>query len=398
MRADSDKVGAFYTEIDIPTSVISVDSILTSSSARLLAGHYTDPDLGEMTASGYTRFSFGESRLNIPEEAVYDSIYLNLNVDYTYGPGVSGIQNFSVHELTEDIIDTLAYFRYNEIAYDPEPVGTGAFLLPTDQDTTIFYKLNDDFGNALFDSARDTLIIDPDEESTLYDLFKGFAFIADPANNSLLRYNQESGESDLSLYYHEPGDTVAQFYKFRFFTIANFNRIVTDRTGTPLEGIEEQPLTEFTPSDNKTYIQSGGGLIPKLDLTPILDYFDTISDLAFNKVVLEVRIIDPAFNENPPSQLTFYFTDENNRRIRSGSEFLGLRVEGSSDLVRPPFVEDNNNYEAPATLYTGEILPGINPYHQLLLFPPEFGFTLSINHFKVDPGNIRAKIYYTRLK
>ena len=398
LRADSDKVGAFYTEIEIPSSVIGIDSILTSSSARLLAGNYMNPDLGKITASGYTQFSFGETRLNIPEEAIYDSVYLYLNVDYTYGPGIRDEQFFSVHELTEDLIDTAAYFAFSEIAYADEPIGAGGFYFPVDDDTTIFYRINDNFGNSLFEASKDTLIIDPNDESTLNELFKGFAFIADPLNNSLIRYNQQSDESSLSLFYHKPGDTVSTAYRFKFFDVANFNRIIPDRTGTPLEGIEDQPFTEFMPDDNRTYLQSGGVLIPKLNLTPIITFFDTISNVAFNRVIIEIMINDPDFNENPPSQLTLYYTDENNRRIRSGAEFLGLRVEGSSDLVRTPFNEEDKTYSAPATLYTGEMIPGIIPYNQLLLYPPEFGIALTINHFKVDPGNIKAKIYYTRLK
>lgn len=398
LRADSDKVGAYYTEIIIPASVISLDSLLTSSSARLLVGNYENPDLGKLTASGYTRFSFGESVLNIPEEAIYDSVYLQLSVDYTYGPGVSELQKFSVHELTEDIIDSVAYFSFSEIGYDPEPVGTGSFLLSTIQDTLLLYRLSDDFGNALFEAASDSLIIDPDDVSTLQSLFKGFAFLSDSVNNSLLRYNQGSIDSGLSLYYHEPGDTVFQSYEFKFFTTSNFNRISIDRTGTPLEGIEDQPYSEFIPADGKIYVQSGGGLIPKLDLSRVIEYFDTIPNVAFNQVILDIGINPPDFNENPPSQLTLYYTDDANRRLRSGAEFLGIRVEGSSDLIRPGYDSDLNNYEAPATIYTGEIIKGNISYHEILLFPPEFGLTLTINHFQIDPGNIKAKIYYTRLK
>jgi hypothetical protein len=398
LRADSEKVGAYYTEIEIPSSVISLDSMLTSSSARLLAGNYTDPDLGDLTASGYTRFSFGESKLSIPEDAIYDSIYLKLKVDYTYGPGVSDLQNFSVHELTEDIIDTLAYFSFSEIGYNSEPIGTGSFLLSTRQDTLLLYKLSDDFGNSLFEAASDTTVINPDDVGTLQSLFRGFAFLSDPLNNSLLRYSQGDPESVLEMYYHQPDDTVYQSYKFRFFTTSNFNRIITDRTGTPLEGIENQPYTEFIPADNKTYLQSGAGLIPKLDLTPVIEFFDTIPNVAFNQVILDIKINMPGLNEIPPSQLTLYYTNDTNRRIRSGSEFLGIRVEGSSELIRPGYDTDNQNYEAPATLYTGEITAGNNLYHKILLYPPEFGLTLTINHFQIDPGNIKLRIYYTRLK
>jgi hypothetical protein len=398
IRADSEKVGAFYTEIELPSTVIAYDSILTSSSARLMTGNYMDPDLGQITASGYTRFTYGQTKLSIPEEAIYDSIYLYLNVDYTYGPGIRDLQEFSVHELTEDLIDTAAYFAFSEIGYEADPIAAGGFYFPVDGDTTIYYRVSDDFGNSLFEAAKDTLILDPDDESTLTELYKGFAFLADPLNNSMIRYNQLSEESSLSLYYHEPGDTASKAYRFQFLSTANFNRIIPDRTGTPLEGIEDQPLQEFTPADNKIYLQSGGGLIPKVDLTPIIDFFDTIPNAALNRVVLEVIIDNPGFNEDPPGQLTFYYTNEKNRRIRSGVEFLGIRVEGSNDLVRSPYEAENKNFRVPATLETGDIIPGIVSYNQILLFPPESGFTLTVNHFKADPANIRAKIYYTRLK
>ncbi len=398
LRTDSDKVGAFYTEIDLKTSVISLDSILTSSSARLLTGSYLNPDLGAITASGYSRFSYGNTKLNIPDSAVYDSIYLNLNVDYVYGPGVSEVQTFTVHELTEEIIDTLAYFNFSDIGYNIDAIGSGSFLLPEDEDTLLFYKLSDDYGKTLFNAAIDTTMIDPDDVSTLHELFRGFAFLSDPANNLLLRYNQESDESGLQLYYHKPGDTIQSSYEFKFFTTANFNRIISDRTGTPLEGINNQPYTEFIPSDNKTYIQSGTGLIPKLDMSPILDFFDSIPNVALNRVIFDFKINDPGFNESPPSSVTLYFTDEDNRRIRSGPEFLGVTIEGASDLARPAYDNELNNYIAFTTLYTGNILTGINQYQQILLYPPEFGLSLTVNHFQIEPGNIKAKIYYTRLK
>jgi hypothetical protein len=398
LRADSDKVGVSYTEIEIPSSVISLDSILTSSSARLLAGNYFHPDLGQITASGYTRFSFGTSILNIPDSAVYDSIYLNLNVDYTYGSGISEIQTFSVHELTEEINDTVAYFSFSEIAYEPEPIGTGSFLLPAEEDTVLQFRLSDDYGNALFNASVDTTIIDPDDVSTLHALFKGLALVADPANNSLLRYDQESDDSELLLYYHFPDDTAFRAYQFKFFTTVNFNRLIPDRTGTPLEGVEDEPYTEFIPSDAKTYLQAGTGLIPKLDMSPVLEFFDSIPNVAFNQVILEIKINDLGLNEFPPSFLTLYFTDENNRRIRSGPEFLGITIEGRTELIRPPYNDELSNYETPTTLYTGNILQRLLPYNQILLYPPEFGLGLTINHFQIDPGSIRAKIYYTKLK
>jgi hypothetical protein len=233
LRADSDEVGVFYTEIVIPSSVIGLDSILTSSSARLLAGNYSDPDLGKITTSSYTRFSFGTAALNISDSAIYDSIYLRLNVDYTYGPGVSGLQSFSIHELMEEVNDTLPYFSFSEIEYDPEPIGTGSFLLPTDDDTVLHYRLSDNYGNALFNASIDSTLIDPDDVETLQTLFKGFAFLSDPTNNSILRYNQASDESGLWLFYHYPSDTAFRAYQFKFFTTAHFNRLVTDRLGPP---------------------------------------------------------------------------------------------------------------------------------------------------------------------
>ncbi len=398
LRTDSDKVGVFYEEIELASSVIRVDSLLTSSSARLLTGNYFNEDLGHLEASGYTKFTFGRDKPDISTNAIYDSLILYILCDYTYGPGIINPQTFRVHSLTENILDTAAYFSFSDIDYSAESVSTGTFLLPLEGDTVLQFRFNDDFGLNLFTATQDTNIIDPDNLNSLQNLFKGFAFIPDNANNSLIRFNQEIDSSKLELFYHEPGDTVASSYKYRFFTTTNFNRIISDRSGTPLDGISQNSFSEFIPSDGNRYTQSGTGLVTKIDMSPLVQFFDSIPSVIFNEVLLEIKIDTLGFNEFPPSLITFYYSSENNRRIRSGSEFLGILIEGSSDLIRPGFNSEKYLYEAPITLYSNNILTGTNQYTEVLVYPPEFGLTQTINHFKIDPSNIKAKVYYTKLK
>ncbi len=398
LRDDTDEVGPYYKEIELPSYLISRDSVLTSSSARLLSGIYEHPDLGKINASCYTQFGYGSESVNIADSALLDSLILYLQSDYNFGPDVVNPQKFTLHELEEDLNDTAAYFSFSEVEYSTESLSSRSFLLKPLADTLLSFPLSEDYANRLFNALKDTTLIDPDDVESLEVLFKGFAIIPGSETGIMLRFNQESDESMLSLFYHYPDDTASRRYDFRFFNAANFNRMIADYRGTPLDGIEDQPFQDFQPADNKTYLQSGSGLIPKISFAPVREFFDTIQHAALNQVSLEIKINEMRENEYPPSSLAFYFANENNKRIRSGSLFLGINVDGSTDLLLARYNPDGHRYAVPVTSYTEDLLFDLTAYPEILIYPPEFGLTQTINYFQADPGNIRVKIYYTKLK
>lgn len=398
LKSDSQNIGVVYEDLELPAYVIYRDSLLTSSSARLFAGEYRNPEYGNIYAASYTQFGFGSSTLSIPGDAVYDSLVLSLTLDYTFGSGVNGFQNFSIHELQEDLSDTAAYYSFDQVDFDQEAIAEGTFRILEIQDSVLNFKFSDDFGNRLFQDVKDSTIIDPDDVMTLKNKYKGIALIPDENNNSIYRFNPLSNSSALYLYYHLNGDTVRYSYDFRFFDAANFNRIQPDWGGTPLQGVADQHYTEFTPSDNKLYLEAGTGLVTKVDLSPISQYFDTIQHVNFNSVTLELKINPLDGNEYSPSAIQFYYANSSNRRIRQGSDFLGIISDLTNDIARPEYNDSLRTYTATVTLFTDQFVHTEPTYSEVLIFPPEFGIGNSFNHFQIDPENIKVKIYYTKIR
>jgi len=396
LTGDPDRIGAYYQEIDLSTSLINNDSLFTLSVQRLLVGKTFNEDFGSLSAASFTQYGYSGAKLDVPEDAVYDSLVLYIKSDYVYGPGITEYQRFTVHELTEDLYDTAAYFSFSSAEYDPNPISTADFILPERVDTVLSFKIDDTYGQRLFEAAQDTNVIDPDDVGTLQALFKGFAFISDQSNNSVLGINAGNDSTFLRLYYSE--DTLQYSYPFEFFGVANFNQILTDRTGTPLDGIEDQHYQDFNPTNDKAYIQSGADLVTKLDFTPILYFFDTIEYATINQTVISINIDQPDFNELPPSYLYFYFHDENNKRLKESGQFLGILQDGSTDLQRAIYNEEDLLYEAPITIFSDRLIKGTFSDTTVLMYPPEFGITNTVNQFLVSPSKIVLKIYYSKVK
>ena len=128
LTRDPDRIGSYYQEIELSTSLINNDSLFTLTIQRLMVGKTFNPDFGELTASAYSQFGFAGSQLNIPDSATYDSLVLDIKNDYAYGTAIADFQKFTIHELTEDLYDTAAYFSFSSAEYDPLPISFGEFI------------------------------------------------------------------------------------------------------------------------------------------------------------------------------------------------------------------------------------------------------------------------------
>ncbi len=397
LKGDSEKVGAFYKEISLSTTLINNDSLLTSSIARLLTGRTYDDNFGTLSASSFTQYGYN-SILDIPADATYDSLILYVYTDYVTGSGITSPQRFSVHELTEDLYDTAAYFSFDSASFDPIPIAISDFQFTEDDDTVVTFDIADSYGMRLLEAVKDTNLVDPTDVETLQELFKGFAFVSDEANNTVMGIYVLDGQTILNLYYTSAEEDTSTYYSFGFFTgAANFNHFLTDRMGTPLQGIEDLHYEEFTPTNGNAYIQSGANLVTKIDFTPLLDFFDTIEYSTINQTTIDININEPGENVKLPSYVSFYYTNESNKRIRAETEYIGILVDGSTELQRA-FYNGENHYEATISAFTDNLVQGNNTNYEVLLYPPDFGLTNSVNQFTADPSKIILKIYYSKVK
>ena len=396
LKGDPDRIGVFFQEIELETNLINNDSLFTLSVVRLLTGETYNMDFGSLKAAGFTQFGFSDNSLAIPDSATYDSLVLDIKCDYSFGTGIMSDQRFTVHEITEDLYDTAAYFAFSTAEYDPVPLSTGDFLLPERRDTIFSFRMDDAYGLRLFEAAIDTNVIDPSDINTLHQLFKGIAIIADEGNNSVLGINVLNDSTALRLYYTYDDSTYN--YPFQFKRVANFNQFITNRAGTPLQGIEDIHYEDFFPGNDKAYIQSGGNLVTKIDFSPLMAFFDTLEYVTINQAVINITIDEPGLNELPPSSVSFYYTNETNKRILSRGDYLGIRDENSGQILKAIFSEEDLTYMAPITLFSDNLIKGNIDETTVLMYPPDFGLTNTVNQCIVSPGKVKLEIYYSRVK
>lgn len=398
LTGDPERIGAFYQELELESTLINNDSLFTLSVVRLLSGKTYNPEFGELTSTSYTQFGYSSEAPDIPENAIYDSLVMDIKSDYSFGGGNGSTQRFTVHELLEDLYDTAEYYSFSSVEFDPLPLSAGDFMLTEKHDTILSFRIDDAFGQRLFEAAKDTNAVDPDDVHTLYNLFKGFAIISDEGNNAVLGINVLNDSTALRLFYTV--DTTAYNYPFSFEDVANFNQFVTNRAGTPLQGIEGLYYQDFVPENGKAYIQSGADLVTKIDLMPLLEFFDTLDNVTINQALMNITIDEPAYNELTPSSVSFYYTDETNKRLvlPGGGGYLGIRQEGTTDLLRAPFNTEDLSYVAPITLFLDNLINGGHNYDVLLMYPPDFGIANTVNQCLVSQGKIELQIYYSRVK
>src|SRR6478609_1092124 len=106
MNANTIYVDTFSVEM----STVLIDSLVTSTASRMLAGSYIDADLGKVTASSYFQLSLngidvdGDGHEDIiaagTVDPVYDSLVLVLPYSYSYGDNTQN-QTFHINRVNQ---------------------------------------------------------------------------------------------------------------------------------------------------------------------------------------------------------------------------------------------------------------------------------------------------------
>jgi hypothetical protein len=371
--ADS-RFKVYYKELNIPTSVVLTDSLLTSvngqltnATRRLLVGKYTDPEFGVVEAEAYTQFSANDPTLIIPADAILESAVLNLTFDYYYyGSNNSSFQNFYVHELTDSILSEQPYYSTSSMAYDPTPIGVGSYIIdPPVFDTFLAQNLDKDATNDRVDTLSITL--DDNYAKKLFELassgttdytlfkkfrriFKGFAIRSD-GSEKLVGFDpyyddKTNYRSRLLIYYkypdvNNPGTYLKRMIKYSLFSVTagigvqGYSRIKSSHSGTLVQDLDVHK--DYYPSNGLRFVEAGNPIFTKLDFSDFIKFSDTLSNMIINSAEL---VIDPIEAQQfpLPFNLGLKVLTDKNRFIKTSSGipayYTGLIVGGSDgDLI-----------------------------------------------------------------
>ncbi len=394
----------------------------------MLIGSYTDPELGIVRAESYAQIASSNISTVIQDGSIFDSLVLQLSYDmYTYGSAGETVQEFSVHEITQELNNDSSYFSTSNVAYDPTPLGIQSSAInaelfnkeleDTDADTVITtrIKLDQTYGEKLFG------FVDPEDENyTNFKLFKsefkGLAIIPQ-SSDKIVGVSPNNVNTVLTLYYHF-GDTPLTLTFNLSFGI-NFSKITPDRSSTDLAGLN-QYHTDFSPANNR-YIQSGTSLVTKLDFSGFYEYIDTLSNIIINSAELSIDDVNPEGDLKNPSSLVLGMLTDNNRfkvlkteqdsidYVNSGGTLiigalanpnLPFSLFAGSDqgsLLSLAYSTTNNSYGVgyPTLLFQNLFNQKDKPYPYWALMPVSQPFSKSVNRTVFSKDNIKLKIFYT---
>lgn len=343
IRRPNPKFRVNYAEIDVPSSVIRFEKLTTYNRGtdsdgiqRFLVGQYRDNVFGKIQTEIYSQISppININTVTVGATAVLDSLVLHLKTDfYYYGDKSTSDQTIEVHELLDSIKQT-PYYSTSKIPYDPTVLGLGSLTIDAaefiqnaaDNSDNISTNnkvkrysivLTGNFATSLFESMRS----EPDLIKSFPKFtqkYKGLAIVPKDCDKILgvdtrITASTLAESTKLTMYFTEDGAQKQLDFTLFPFTqnpVLGFSSIDSDRSGSPV-GLLEEPFTDYYPTDNKRYVQSGTGILTKLDLTPYFDYMDTVENAVLNSAefVFENETSDFA----PPPKFQFRVLNEENK-------------------------------------------------------------------------------------
>ena len=263
------EVGNDFIESDIKVRVIDtfsinagtfkLDSIITSSTNRILLGYVKDEKLGTLSAKSYLQLI--SSTFSIDADAVYDSIGMILNYDNYYFGDTTKIQTYKLHRITQTVApdEGVSFYNTASLKYDTDILGELSFTPKPNKPTdSLFIKMDDVLGEEIFDKIIDNDINNSDD---FLQYFKGLAIISDETQDSnIIGFNAQettstAGNSSMRLYYTIEDDDSEDNSYYIDFVIASaakqFNQISTDLSTAILDDfIDGEEIQSSTNTNN----------------------------------------------------------------------------------------------------------------------------------------------------
>lgn len=303
---ENDLLGTYTDTTAIVAYSVLHDSLITTNLSNQVLGEIHDPVFGTTTGSVYSQFLLtGEGLyLLLPDyHPVFDSVVLTLQIANFYGDTTAPL-SFGVYELDEDLEETIYYshsttaHKANNLCNDFQkyyirpntPLNIdGEVLSPH-----IRIKLNNDFGQFLFDRGRNWLT----DEDVLNE-FKGLYIEAfsDNVNGCMLYCNMTSALTGITLYYHTDID---EHLSYTFATSEediHYNHFDHNSYQDAIDDLQRQIFGLDVSNADVLYLQAAGGVKAKIRFPNICRKFaDLDKKVVINRADLVITNYCPTEN------------------------------------------------------------------------------------------------------
>ncbi len=392
----------------VEVSTINFDSLVTSGQSRILLGNYDDPIFGKVSSDSYFQLSSSSYNLQTTSSDteganyVFDSIRMVLIPDKYYYGDTTKVQSVSIHRLLQkvksDSDEDTNFYNNSTLNYDAVSLGSAAFTpKPLHQDT-VFVKMDNTFGEALFQKLKKREITTQDE---FIEYFKGLVIRSTATNTSCVMGFKVT--SMLQLYYSKQV-TDSETSILKEFTIDDvskqFNRISLDRTGTVLKdlpGTTGRLSSNLT--ENKSFIQSGTGLACRIDFPNIKELKYITEKGAIVDAQLIIRPVNNTYSKNFPlaDSLNVYVADQLNRISTTLNSASGSPIYAVLNKTEDEF-DENIGYSIPlGTFMQNEMVKTSDSKLALILTIPNISNAVNrlvLGNQKNTGNKIQLKIYY----
>jgi len=415
---NSNQLGVYYQEIPLTASMVMMDSVNTTNAGYLVFGKKNSDFFGKIEGLAFSRL-YMNSSLPLPlEGATLDSVRFNLRVVSVLGDNLNTPKTINLHFLNEPIRD-ISYFNKDKLDFEAVPFATGKFNFSSKQDTGVSVKLNSTLANSLFQEMKN--------KDTFKDIFsfrefiKGITFTGEEGEQTTFSI-RPGNTTGLVVFYKNPGDTIQKVYPISTVQSRYFNYAVSDRSGTPIQAITEaQKPYDVGP---KVGVLSNVGLTVKLNTLPLEQFLDTLKNVVFNEVRLEIGPLEQVIDTNfPPNFLQLYFFNDKNRLVlNSLGEQISVQADGQPQQAKDADGNLTPSTAAPALLalntdkkvfsqsitsYTNAVYRNGLQRTDYLLYPRlrnpinngvEDAFNTSFREVIFNQNTIKLKIYYSKIK
>jgi hypothetical protein len=314
--------------VDTVTAILSsyvLDSFPTSGNNVILVGNYKDAYLGNTTISSFFQPGFptlpSDISTLLPKNAVFDSLMLYMRPSgYFYGDTTKPLK-LAVYRLTDQPdytnLGTNRLYNTSNIGVFPTPLATFSQKIRPAFKDSVKIKLPNALGKEFFtkiqSNANEFL-----NATNFMDYFRGLSVKPDGNDTgAVYGFNVADSSVRVRLHFHLTLpyriDNTIDFILTR--TSYQFNRVITDRSNTPLAPVPGQ--NEYFASNKYPYAftQSGTGVLLKVkfpSLRDVLKINEVVKLMGANLILRQVKGTYDIASYRLPTQLFMAQTDASN--------------------------------------------------------------------------------------
>jgi hypothetical protein len=412
----NNQIGVFYKEFSLDAQVVLLDSFNTVNSSVLVVGNEEDEFFGKTEGIGYTRMYFEGSEVKPNSLAILDSMYFNMQIASVNGSNLDQPKRYSVHRLTEPILDTL-YYNFDALAFEQNPLASIDFTFNEEKDTVLRLPITEEFQEEFFGKLRTGRGSEFENLFTFRNYFPGVAIKSREGDNTTVSVAL-GGDTGIAVFYHYEGDTVSKRFNVNTFSSRSFNGVKSNRTGTPTGVITERGKSfDVGPIVG---MKSTLAMAMRIDTRPMEAFLDTLKGITFNQVILSLGEIEAQDEENNPisGMVMIYVNDDNKPKTSTiNGAPLYVQLDG-----QPQVIFDQNGKEVPNNIFASAAIlryDAVNEKFQtgitshvnavfrgqlqrqdwlLYATTPQTGddFKRSLRQFKINKDKIKVQVIYSK--